>query len=57
MNYLSLDGAAEELAVSTKTIRRMISSGDLPAYRVRRQVRIRRADLEKTLVRIPAGAA
>ena len=52
---LSVAGAAEWLGVSTKTVRRMIASGELAGYRVRNKViRIEVADLEKALKRIPA---
>jgi len=47
--YLTLDGAAAELALSERTIRRAIAAGDLPAYKVGKSVRIRRADLEAWL--------
>lgn len=49
--------AAAYLGCSEKTIRNYIASGVLPAYRVRggRFLRIRRSDLEKLLIRIPAG--
>ncbi len=47
--------AAALLGCSEKSIRNYIASGNLPAYRVRgsRLLRIRRADLESLLVRIP----
>ena len=39
--YLSLEEAAEVLSVSTKTIRRRISDGTIPAYQCgRRPIRI-----------------
>ena len=47
---LTIDDAAEELGVSKRTLRRLISSGSLPAYRVGSQaIRIKPADLEKAL--------
>ncbi len=47
---LSLDAAADELGVSKRSLRRLISSGDLPAYRVGAGlVRVRPDDLEKVL--------
>ena len=42
---LTLKEAAEELRVSTRTLRRLIESGDLEAIAVRRGIRIRRDDL------------
>lgn len=53
--YVSLEEAAEILSVSTKTIRRRISDGTIPAYHCgRRPIRIRLEDLEGALRRIPA---
>ena len=47
MNYMSLHDAAEYLGVTTKTIRRRIEDGSLPAYRMGvRLIRINRADLD-----------
>ncbi|ORA21350.1 excisionase family DNA-binding protein [Mycobacterium aquaticum] len=48
---LSLDQAAEELGASKRTVRRMISSGKLRAYRVGDSslVRIDRDDLAAVL--------
>lgn len=47
--YVSIRGAAELLAVNTKTIRRRIADGTLPASRVAgtAAIRIRRADLAR----------
>jgi excisionase family DNA binding protein len=48
--YISLDEAAEFLGVSSKTIRRLVSSGDLRAYRAgKRLVRLRSSDVESFL--------
>lgn len=44
--YLSLEEAAEAMSVSTKTIRRWIAAGTLPAYRCgKRAIRIKLEDL------------
>lgn len=52
---VSIGEAAEALAVSTKTIRRRISTGEIPAYRFgRRNLRIRVEDLESATHRVPA---
>ena len=54
--YLSLEEAAEAMSVSTKTIRRWIAAGTLPAYRCgARAIRIRLEDLEATPRQIPSG--
>jgi excisionase family DNA binding protein len=44
---LSVDDVAAILAVSSKTVRRMIDRGVLSACRVGRLVRVQRADLER----------
>ena len=54
--YLSHEEAAEAMSVSTKTIRRWIAAGNLPAYRCgKRAIRIKLEDLEATPRQIPAG--
>lgn len=55
---LYLDQAAEYLSVSPKSIRRMVSRGDLPAYRLSGKGRLRflRADLDALLVPVPTVA-
>lgn len=54
--YLSLDDAAQCMAVSVKTIRRWIAAGTLPAYRCgSRAIRVRLEDLENAPQRIPCG--
>ena len=40
-----ITAVAEELDVSTKTVRRLIASGALPAHRIGRQWRIAEEDL------------
>lgn len=53
---LTITEAAELKGVSTKTVRRWIASGALPAYRYSAQiVRIRPADLDRVGRRIPSG--
>ncbi|WP_312856201.1 helix-turn-helix domain-containing protein [Nocardioides pelophilus] len=54
--YLTLAEAAELMSVSVKTLRRRIADGTLPAYRCgRRVIRVRVADLEQVLHRIPSA--
>jgi excisionase family DNA binding protein len=56
--YLSKTESAEYLGVSTKTIRRLIASGALPAYRVGpRNIRIKASDLEALARPIPTASA
>lgn len=52
--YLPLSVVADEYGISTRTLRRRIADGTLPAYRVGGQVRVREADLEQLARRIPA---
>jgi excisionase family DNA binding protein len=54
--YVSLEEAAEMMSLSTRTIRRRISDGTIPAYLCgRRPIRIRLDDLEAALRRIPSA--
>ncbi len=56
--YTSIGGAAEIAGVSTKTIRRRIACGDLPAYRTGKLIRVKVDDVENTMMRpIPTMAA
>jgi excisionase family DNA binding protein len=56
---ITIDAAADELGVSRRTVRRLISSGELRAYRIASSaspVRIDRNDLAKILKPItPSG--
>jgi excisionase family DNA binding protein len=54
--YLSLEEAAEVMSLSTRTIRRRISDGPIPAYNCgRRAIRVRLDELEAALHRIPSA--
>lgn len=54
--YVALDDAARLAGVSTKTIRRRIKDGTLPAYRLGGLVKIAADDLHKLIAPIaPAG--
>jgi excisionase family DNA binding protein len=54
--YLSLEEAAEVMSLSTRTIRRRISDGTIPAYQCgRRAIRVRLDELEAALRRIPCA--
>lgn len=50
---LTIEQASELYGVHKATIRRWITSGRLPAYRVGRLVRIKASDLESLGTRIP----
>jgi excisionase family DNA binding protein len=53
--YLSIEEAAEVMSLSTKTIRRRISDGSIPAYRCgRRNIRIRLDKLEAAFRKLAA---
>ena len=47
--WMSVQAAARELEVTTRTIYRFINDGKLTAYRIGRVYRIRRSDLEEFL--------
>ena len=47
VEYVSINTAAQLLEVSTKTVRRWISQGKLPARRIGRTIRIRRSSLAR----------
>ncbi|MFC5730136.1 MULTISPECIES: helix-turn-helix domain-containing protein [Nocardioides] len=54
--YVSLEEAAEMMSLSTRTIRRRISDGTIPAYQCgRRSIRIRVDELEAALRRVPSA--
>jgi excisionase family DNA binding protein len=54
---LTLDEVADRLAVSVKTVRRRISTGELPAVRLgpseRHSLRVDQAELERWLYETP----
>lgn len=53
---LDIVAAADRLGVSTKTIRRMIARGELPAYRVGSKIiRLETADVDRLLRPIPTA--
>jgi excisionase family DNA binding protein len=54
---LSVADAAYRRRCSQKTIRRLIASGDLPAYRIgARMIRIDPRDLDRLARKIPAAS-
>lgn len=44
--FESLTDAAARWSISTKTLRRAISDGDLPARRLSRAIRVKRSDVD-----------
>lgn len=54
--FISLSAAADILGISVHTLRRRIAAGELPAFHTgRRIIRVRVADLEKMLRRVPSA--
>lgn len=52
--FISLSAAADILGISVHTLRRRIAGVELPAFRTgRRIIRVRVADLERMLQRVP----
>ena len=47
--YLTIESAADRLACSKDTVRRMIARGQLKAYRAGHLIRIQHRDLERAL--------
>ena len=57
-HLVSIAQAAEHLGVTTKTVRRRIADGTIPAYRFGgRLLRVDLNELEAALRRIPVGGA
>jgi excisionase family DNA binding protein len=54
--YVSLTEAAAYTDLSTKTLRRRIADGTLPAFRTGRLIKVRREDLDVLFRLIPNGA-
>jgi excisionase family DNA binding protein len=52
---VSVKDASAKYSLSPKTIRNLIASGHLPAYRIGRNIRVQRADLDALAERIPAA--
>lgn len=51
---MSIPAAAERLGVSDKTVRRLISEGKLPAYRIgAKTIRLRPEDVDALFVPVP----
>ena len=52
---LSAEAVGELLSVSVRTVRRMITSGEIPVVRIGRAVRVRRVDIEALIGRNLTG--
>lgn len=56
LQWLTQAQAAQILGVCTRTIRRRISAGELPAYKIgHKAIRIKIADLDRISRRIPSA--
>jgi excisionase family DNA binding protein len=51
--YLSIQAVAARYDLSTKTVRRLVSEGRLPAYKIGHNIRLLRTDVEALAQRIP----
>lgn len=54
-DWLSVASAATWVKVSTKTIRRRIADGELPAYRCAGTIRVKTDDVEAMMRPIPSA--
>ena len=55
--FWTIGQAADYLNLTERSIRRYVSEGLLPAYRIgRKQIRIRAVDVDALLVPVPTGA-
>jgi excisionase family DNA binding protein len=55
--YASVPVAAEAIGCSPKTLRRRISDGTIPAYKLGRLVRVDMAEVEAAFVPIPTAVS
>ena len=53
MEYLTIDDVADIAKMSTRTVRRAISRGEIPAYRVGGGLRIVQADVHAWMTSAP----
>lgn len=54
-DYLTVGQVAQQWQVGTRTVRRWIAEGDLPAYRVGGLVRVDRKDLTRFVKRVKSA--
>jgi excisionase family DNA binding protein len=45
-NWLGVPALAEYLGVTQRTVYAILDSGDIPAYKLRRVIRVKRADVD-----------
>lgn len=46
-DWLGVPALGKELGVTTRTVYAILDSGDIPSYRIRRVIRIKRVDVEE----------
>ena len=51
-NWLGVPALAKELGVTQRTVYAILDAGDIPCYRIRRVIRIKRVDLDAYLERV-----
>ena len=51
-DWLGAPALAKELGVTLRTVYRILDSGDIPSYKIRRVIRIRRVDVVEYLERV-----
>ena len=51
-DWLGVPALAKELGVTLRTVYAILDSGDIPSYKIRRVIRIKRADVDAYLERV-----
>ena len=51
-NWLGVPALAKELGVTLRTVYAILDSGDIPCYRIRRVIRIKREDIDAYVDRL-----
>jgi excisionase family DNA binding protein len=55
-SWVTIKDAAQYLGITTRTLRRLITAGDLPAYRLGdRLIRLDQGDVDALLRRVPTA--
>jgi excisionase family DNA binding protein len=55
-SWVTIKDAAQYLGITTRTLRRLIAAGDLPAYRLGdRLIRLDQGDVDALLRRVPTA--
>lgn len=51
-DWLGAPTLAKELGITLRTVYAILDSGDIPSYKIRRVIRIKRADVDEYLERV-----